>query len=39
MCPPRFNDGKSDIFLKDELIIKRNWQTEDLYQNYLQYKS
>lgn len=25
-----FNDGKSDIFLKDELFTKTNEQTEDL---------
>lgn len=26
----KFNDGKSDIFLKDKLFIKKNEQREDL---------
>lgn len=32
--PAGFNDGKSDIFIKNELFIMRNEQIEDLNQNY-----
>lgn len=34
LYPAGFNDGKSDIFIKDELFIVINEQIEDLNQNY-----